>query len=270
MKNTTLVRELLQTRILSALFAETMRHELVLKGGMAMRTSCGSARMTKDIDLGQSPGVPLERLQSVMRSAIKKALSTQLLNDVTVSEPKQTDTVGRWKINGHTEGGSHVQLTVEVSRRGLPPDGHIKTVNYIPPVEYGVPPTLVDVYDMQAMAASKVQAILGENRLAARDLFDLNLLIEMKVTPPVELLSGLGPDYLESAMNEIWSKVDMFTYEQFKSEIFPYVSEQVASRLTEDVFEDMRITVASNVEQWLAEARNLSRGSNPPAPGMKA
>lgn len=269
MNKTTLAREILQTRILSALFADTMRHEFVLKGGMAMRTECGSSRMTKDIDLGQDVSVPVERLRAVMRGAIKKALVTQLLRDVKISEPKQTDTVGRWKINGETDGGSHVQLTIEVSRRGLPPAEHIKTVNYIPPVEYGVPPTLVDVYDLQAMAASKVLALLGENRLAARDLFDLNLLIEMKVTPPVELLAGMGPDYLESAMNEIWSKIDMFTYEQFKSEIFPYVSEQVASRLTEAAFEDMRIAVATNIERWLAEARNISQGGRAPAPGIK-
>lgn len=121
MNNSTLVRELLQTRILAAIFSDTVKHEIVLKGGMAMRAALGSTRMTKDIDLGQSPDIPLTRLQSVMRGAIKKALSTNLLHDVVVSEPKQTDTVGRWKINGQTDGGSHVQLTVEVSRRGLPP-----------------------------------------------------------------------------------------------------------------------------------------------------
>jgi predicted nucleotidyltransferase component of viral defense system len=214
MKNSTIVRELLQTRILSAIFADTMRHELVLKGGMAMRAACGSSRMTKDIDLGQSPEIPVDRLRSVMRGAIKKALATQLLRDVVVSEPKQTETVGRWKINGNTEGGSRVQLTVEVSRRGLPPENHIRTVNYIPPSEYGVAPTLVDVYDMQAMAASKVQALLGANRLAARDLFDLNLLIEMRVEPPIELLAGMGPEHLEAALDELWSKIDLFTYEQ--------------------------------------------------------
>lgn len=268
MKNSTLVRELLQTRILAAIFSETVRHELVLKGGMAMRAALGSTRMTKDIDLGQSPEIPLARLQSVMREAIKKALSTNLLRDVVVSEPKQTDTVGRWKINGQTDGGSHVQLTVEVSRRGLPPENHIKTVNYVPPTEYGVPPTLIDVYDLQAMAATKVQALLGDNRMVARDLFDLNLLIEMKVQPPVALLTGLGTDYLETALNDLWSKVDLFTYEQFKAEIFPFVSEQVSSRLTEDVFEDMRLNVATNVEKWLVEARSLSGATATVTPRM--
>jgi predicted nucleotidyltransferase component of viral defense system len=269
MNNTTLVRELLQTRILAALFSETMRHELVLKGGMAMRTAVGSTRLTKDIDLGQSPDVPLARLRSVMEGAIKKALSVQLLRDVVVSEAKLTETTGRWKINGETEGGSKVQLTVEVSRRGLPPEKHIRTVNYVPPTEYGVPPTLIDVYDLQAMAATKVQALLGINRVAPRDLFDLNLLIEMQVTPPIELLAGMGEDYLTEALNELWSKIDQFTYEDFRSKIFPYVSEQVSSRLTEDAFEDMRLNVVTNVERWLVEARALAGAASVSAPRMR-
>lgn len=132
-----------------------------------------------------------------------------------------------------------------------------------------MPPTLIDVYDLQAMAATKTQALLGDNRLAARDLFDLNLLIEMRVEPPVELLAGMGPEYLESALDELWSKIDLFTYDQFKAEIFPFVSDQVSSRLTEDVFEDMRLNVANNVEKWLTEARTLSGGAAPAAPGMK-
>jgi hypothetical protein len=70
-------------------------------------------------------------------------------------------------------------------------------------------------------------------------------------------------------MNELWSKIDLFTYEQFKTEIFPFVSEQVSSRLTEDVFEDMRLNVADNVEKWLTEARTLSGATAPANPRMK-
>ena len=43
-----LTQELLQYQIVSALFARTVRHEVVLKGGLALRALYGSSRRSCD------------------------------------------------------------------------------------------------------------------------------------------------------------------------------------------------------------------------------
>jgi len=65
------LRDMLQTIILSEIFNRTKtRNDLVLKGGMAIRTTIHSERYTKDIDLDGNPQVPLYVLQARIRIAL--------------------------------------------------------------------------------------------------------------------------------------------------------------------------------------------------------
>src|SRR5690606_8708506 len=94
------VRDLVQARIVGRLFAQKVKG-LALKGGMAMRMSHGKwARATKDIDLDADMDMPLATVQGVVRRAIDEAISDGLLENVKVTEPKQTETTERWKIAG--------------------------------------------------------------------------------------------------------------------------------------------------------------------------
>src|SRR3546814_4826492 len=93
-------RELVQARLLVALFSRTMRREIVLKGGMAMRILAHSVRYTKDIDLASPDTVPAAAVRSSIRAAIADLRASGILADFKVSEPKQTDTTLRWKIGG--------------------------------------------------------------------------------------------------------------------------------------------------------------------------
>ena len=57
-----LERDLVQTRLLCAIFSRSVKNQIVLKGGLAMRLLFGSQRYTKDIDLGQNPDQSLRSL----------------------------------------------------------------------------------------------------------------------------------------------------------------------------------------------------------------
>lgn len=258
-----LYREILQAKLLSAIFNRATKNELLLKGGMAMQVAQKSSRKTKDIDLGQSPEIPLQRLQKVMRSAIKQALGSGILKEYKVSEPKQTDTTARWKINGYTASKTKVQLTVEISRRGIPSKDFLETVEYTPPDSYNIPSVMVDTYNGQALAATKVMALLDKNRTAPRDLYDLYILIRNEIQPPVELLSNIGEENINEALQEIWDKIDMLDYQQFKNEALPYLPAGVADRIDEDVYEDMRLEVGEHVEKWLNETKEYIQGMSP-------
>ncbi|EQD61115.1 protein containing DUF1814, partial [mine drainage metagenome] len=180
--HTNIKRDLIQSRLLSAIFSRSIKNQVVLKGGMAMRVLFGSQRYTKDIDLGQNQDQSLRSLQSMMRLAIKDSVQG-FLENVSVTEPKQIDTVARWKIGGNViGGGTEIHITVEVSRRGVP-EGHVVQKNFIPPKESYAQTTVIDVYDHDAMIFSKVIALHSENRVAPRDLYDLHIMISSEVRP---------------------------------------------------------------------------------------
>lgn len=249
-----LQRELLQARLISSIFAEAAHQEVVLKGGFAMRAVMGSIRRTKDIDLAQNPEVSQRRLQGLMRRAIRSALATGLLQDVAISEPKQTETTARWKINGRTDSGSQVQLTIEAKRHPLPRD-HVVQHPFEPPKASHSAPVLVETYDATALAAAKTLALTADNRSAVRDLYDLHVLITMSVTPPLDLLSGLEPAQLEAMAERLWTKIEALDYARFNTELAPYLPSEVSRAIDADTWETMRLNVGNHLESWFAELR---------------
>ena len=99
------VRDAFQQRLLTCLYRGPASSSLVLKGGAAMRVLTASARYTQDLDFDHDPRRSLTSLQTTVRSAIARALQGSGLTQTSISEPKQTDTVARWKISGRTSTG---------------------------------------------------------------------------------------------------------------------------------------------------------------------
>lgn len=255
------VREALQSRLLVELMGNAMHKELVLKGGMAMRAVHGSVRYTKDIDLDADLKYSKARVQGIVKRSIERAVSSGLIANAKVTEPKQTETTLRWKIVG-TQPGSDapLNLTVEVSRRATIANGHIIEVPLPTAYSGGALGVKVQVLDSQAIAVTKVLALTDPKRMAPRDLYDLHVLIEAKVEDPTQLLRSL-PEAgvrLPQAMAELWPKIEAMTYEQFKSDVIPHLPDNVAKAIDEDAFEDMRLQVGTSVEKWLKAATEAS------------
>lgn len=266
-----LEREGLQARLIYEIFSGCVRRDFVLKGGLAMRALHGSERATKDIDLDSPHDLPMGAAQERMRAAIKRALSCGCLIEAKVTEPKQTDTVLRWKINGMTKRGSNVHLTVEVSRRPMPLEDHAVERDYPNPSRAGAACEPADlaravVYDSQAIAAMKVFAMASETRVAPRDLYDLHVLIEAGVEPPSELLARYGEKAVGEALERAWSKIDLMDWAMFRSEVLPTLPPSVADRLGEDEFERMRLRVGEKAEEWLTQAKEIARSGKGPCP----
>lgn len=250
------VREALQTRLLVELMGSAMHKELVLKGGMAMRAVHGSVRFTKDIDLDADLKHSRERVHGIVRRAIDRAVASGLIEKAAVSEPKQTVTTLRWKIVG-TQPGSDapLNLTVEVSRRATLTDGHIVEVPLS--AAHGAGECVkVQVLDSQAIAVTKVLALTDPKRMAPRDLYDLHVLIEANVEEPAQLLAALpnAGERLPQAVAELWPKIEAMSYEQFRADVIPYLPPNVAAAIDENAFDDMRLSVGTNVEKWLKAA----------------
>lgn len=203
------VREALQTRLLVELMSNAMHKELVLKGGMAMRAVHGSVRYTKDIDLDADERASKERIQGVVRRSIERAVSSGLIANATVTTPKQTDTTLRWKIAGTQPNSSApMHLTVEVSRRPKLIEGHVVEVALDKAFNRTGRDVKIQVLDSQHIAVTKVLALTDPMRMAPRDLFDLNVLLEAGVKDPGPLLAQLSDAQLRLPllMAELWPK----------------------------------------------------------------
>jgi predicted nucleotidyltransferase component of viral defense system len=246
------VRDVIQARLVGAIFAASAG-ELVLKGGLAMRTSHRSQRLTKDLDLQCNPELPQARVAGIIRKALAQALDTGFLKQVSITAPKQTDTVQRFKIAGIV-GSSHINMTVEVSRRGLPPPEELVTTQV---VDLAGQARSVYSYSASAIAASKVVALAAPNRLAARDLYDLDLLITMEVNPPIALLARMGKKGIEEAISNLWDKLELLTWDHAVETLREFLPRQEAARLTESSWEERRLRTGETVERWLREAMQM-------------
>ena len=254
------VREALQTRLLVELMSNAMHKELVLKGGIAMRAVHGSVRYTKDIDLDADERASKERIQGVVRRSIERAVSSGLIANATVTTPKQTDTTLRWKIAGTQPNSSApMHLTVEVSRRPKLIEGHVVEVALDKAFNRTGRDVKIQVLDSQHIAVTKVLALTDPMRMAPRDLFDLNVLLEAGVKDPGPLLAQLSDAQLRLPllMAELWPKIEAMSYEQFRNDVVPYLPTTVGLAIDSEAFETMRVDVGVAVERWLQSAASL-------------
>lgn len=263
-----LVREALQARLLVELMGNAMHKELVLKGGLAMRAVHGSKRHTKDIDLDADDAHPRARIHGIVVRSIQDALGAGLIDDAKVTEPKQTDTTMRWKIGGTVPGSdTPINLTVEVSRRPMLHPDHVIAVPLTDDFAPGAGGATVRVLDSQAIAVTKVIAMTEPRRVAPRDMYDLFVLIQADVTPPIALLASLPKERLEEALLELWPKIESFDYRLFREEVLAVMPKDLADAFTEEHFETMRLTVGERVQSWLQDARAMQEGGGPPSLG---
>jgi predicted nucleotidyltransferase component of viral defense system len=237
--------------------SNAMHKELVLKGGMAMRAVHGSVRYTKGIDLDADERASKERIQGVVKRSIDRTVSSGLIANANVTAPKQTDTTLRWKITGtQPHSTAPLYLTVEVSRRPRLIDGHVVEVSLDKSFNQTGRDVRVQVLDSQHIAVTKVLALTDPMRMAPRDLFDLNVLLEAGVEDPGQLLAQM-PDAqlrLPVIMAELWPKIEAMSYEQFRIEVVPYLPVEVGQAIDSEAFDVMRVGVGVAVEQWLQTA----------------
>lgn len=233
----------------------------VLKGGMAMRALYGSARLTKDIDFDCEDSVSLQSMRTRMPKALEQASRATGLSGVKVTQTKAGDRAGKWRLDAQFDGGRSMTFDIEVSRRGVPGNEYVTTKTVQAPFEYRIPPFVVRVYTAVAMSASKVNALLSDNRSVPRDVYDLYDLAQQGGDPSPLWIAYLPREVLQRKRNAVWAKVDGIKFNQAYDELLPYIPPGLRETIDETRWDDVRADVAAHVDKWLEVAIDQAKSA---------
>jgi hypothetical protein len=243
-------RDAFQERLLAALYKARAPGELILKGGGAMKVRNQGARFTKDLDLDHDPHRGLDSLIKSVRKAIDQAFGGGF-KKVEVSEPKQTETVARWKIQATAPDGQEFQLTVEVSRRHEI-DMEDVEASIFRGSDKGLARVYIDVYKGDKLVEMKLRALLDEVRVAPRDIYDLDLLIADGARPADEAIADLQQKYGDLAERTI-AKMEGMPWTLFESQTLPAIPDDLRARVTEKEYGAMKDRILSEILKWTAQ-----------------
>jgi predicted nucleotidyltransferase component of viral defense system len=242
-------RDALQLRLLTFLYRGSASSSLVLKGGAAMRVLTESARFTQDLDFDHDPHRSLASLQKTVRAAIDRALQGSGLIGTSISEPKQTDTVARWKISGRTNTNENLHLTVEVSRRAPDPSHVLKIPVQI--ADRTLPRVYVSVYDEQALADNQLAALIDDRRTAPRDVYDVELLLARGVVPSADAVENLGGQ--AALMQRVADKLDLMSWSLFRDEVLPTLPVEIHAHMHEEEYLALKRRLLQMLERCFAK-----------------
>lgn len=243
------LRELFHLLVLRAL--SLVGRPFSLKGGACLRFFHRSPRFSEDMDIDVSSQVRLPTLQKAVdgvlsSQALLAALTPNGVHQLDISKPKQTETTERWKVNLVTSLDSSVPTKIEFSRRSKNisfkssvPDGEILN-------RYKIPPFAAPYYDAALMSAQKIGALSSPNRLAVRDLFDLDHLFFQMGEKAGLVIVDLKT--VESALE----KLGRFGFSDFQEQVAPFLTEEISSLYKKrDAFDQMKDRVRSKLEGML-------------------
>jgi len=252
MDSTAEVRNAFQERLLASIFKARHPGELILKGGGAMKMRTDSARYTKDLDLDHDPRRGLDGLVKSIRKAIDQAFVGGF-KKLEVSEPKQTDTVARWKIHGQGPKGEDFQLTVEVSRR------HEISLQEVEALLLQIKDrnfstrVYIDVYTSNKLAEMKLYALLDDNRIAPRDIYDLDLLVCEGAAPSAEAMANLQAKYGDMG-EQLVKKLEAMPWPLFESQTLTAIPDNLKPRITQAEYAAMKDRILNEVMKWTAQS----------------
>lgn len=245
-----------------ALLVRQGASRLILKGGMAMRALYGSTRLTKDVDFDCEDNVSQQSLRSHMHKALTQAARLAGLVGVEVTQTKSGERSARWRVAGTAGGEVKVVWEAEISRRGVPPAEFVETRPFETPLAYRIPPFNVRVYGPAAMAGGKVNALLSENRSVPRDVYDLSELIRQGADPTELWIQRIPRSILERRRPLIMAKIETIDFAMAAAELLPYIASEIRESIDEPRWDDIRLQVAHEVEQWIDSAIAKSSGDD--------
>lgn len=152
-----------------------------LKGGCNLRFFLGSIRYSQDIDLDVKT-IRVTTLQKTVNSIFESPALDMLLRTLSleidhISQPKQTETTQRWKVQLKAKTGTIFPTKIEFSRRGLEEPVEFEPIDASILNAYRIHPIFIPHYGPLLAFKQKIRALASRSETQARDIWDLFHLI---------------------------------------------------------------------------------------------
>ncbi|MBI3508729.1 MAG: nucleotidyl transferase AbiEii/AbiGii toxin family protein [Chlamydiia bacterium] len=213
-----------------------------LKGGCNLRFFLGSIRYSQDIDLDVKT-VRVATLQKIVQTILGSQsfvmmLQSRGLEITQSSEPKQTETTQRWKIQLQTGAGLTLPTKIEFSRRGLESPVEFESIDPMVLTPYRLPPLFVPHYGPVTAFQQKIKALALRTETQARDVWDLFHLINAYT------MQKLGSEYLRKACENACN----IHFADFKDQVLAFFPSELQSRYNAKMWEDIQLKVIEHLE----------------------
>ncbi len=245
--------ELFHLLFLDQLGRKLDKRSYALKGGCNLRFFMKSIRYSEGMDIDIRP-IPLTIPKDSLRRTVVGILTSKPFAQILQvhgivighwSGPKQTETTQRWKA-GLSINGSDVLLPtkIEFSRRGMKGGTLFEAVDPQLVRDYRLSPIMASHYDVSSAYEQKVDAIVSRTATQARDIFDLNLLLNAGVDRKI------SNSRLRSRLHEAESNVMSVTFDIFKSQVLSYLPPDYQRQYdSASVWDDMVLRVVEALRE---------------------
>ncbi len=234
MNKTTNIRETIEFFHLSfchRLAAKVDRNFFCLKGGCNLRFFFQSIRYSEDIDFDvhtTSVETLKKNVNKILNDTAFHAVlkNSQNLEIVDWSDPKQTETTQRWKVQIKVGTQLPIPTKIEFSRRS--PEScpeimgtEIAQLNSQLISSYGLPPIILQHYKLPKAIEQKIGALINRTETQARDIIDLKILKDqiLKDQFPESIQFSLTQEQKTKALDTLRS----ISFDDYKSQVWPYL-----------------------------------------------
>lgn len=208
-----------------------------LKGGCNLRFYLKSLRYSQDIDLDVKT-IRMDTLQKTVNGILESPamgmmLRAQGLEIAHVSQPKQTETTQRWKIQLKTQTETIFPTKIEFSRRALEEPVDFEPIDSAVLSSYRLHPIFVPHYSPTIAFKQKVRALALRTETQARDIWDLFHLINA-----YGIKEGDG-EYLSKACDNAFT----ISFREFKDQVLAFFPPDLQSQYTAEMWDQIQLKV---------------------------
>jgi len=236
------------------LFLEQLSQKLdkklyCLKGGCNLRFFLKSMRYSEDIDLDVQT-IAKETLRNKITNILQSTPFLQILESrniriATISEPKQTETTQRWKLQLQIPKTSLLlQTKIEFSRRDSILNHNLEIMDKDIIRAYHLTPIYINHYSADAAFIQKINALVMRNQTQARDIFDLHHLLSYIQSPAL-------PPTIISRIDEAKQNAMSISFEEFKSQVVAYLLPEYQLLYNDAlIWDDMVLKVMESLDNY--------------------
>jgi len=223
----------------------------VLKEGCNLRFYLKSFRYSEDADLDIAQTFPKEKLQDRVVSILDSIPFRQILQIHGIridrwTDPKQTETTQRWKMMlAVPRSDLRLPTKIEFSRRGMESDTVFEPVDSKLVKEYQLSPIMLNHYGAHTAYEQKLEALITRRTTQARDIFDLNILLNTGIDKSV------SNHNLKNRLHEAQANAFSITFDVFKAQVLSYLHPEYREQYdSQSVWE----SIVLNVVEAIGEA----------------